>query len=386
MRHRSFHIALLVMISLFSVWGLPDPEVREAMGEENKVRLIAAGDVILHIPILHSARQESGVYDFRPIFEPIAPILRQGDLTVAVLETVLSGPQSGGYTGYPRFNSPDEVAEALHWSGVDLVFTAHNHSLDRGEHGVLRTQAVLRRIGMAYVGTNTGPDEDSRIHIQIVNGIRIAFLSYTLSTNGLPSPTGKAWLVHRFQREQVRKDIELAKKRGADAIVCALHAGTEYQIKPDAAQREAVRYLMAHGVDLVLGSHPHVVQPLEWRSRRGPEGMGTSLVAYSLGNFLSNQQWRYSDCGLVLDITLSRLPGKRLLVSSIAAIPVWVHRYRTNNRFSYRILPVPPRGEVVEDAFLGPQDRQRLRQVWEDTKNIIGEKALFGQLTALDSF
>lgn len=364
---------------------MPEPIAQATVDDSRTVRIIAAGDIILHLPIINSARQANGGFDFRPIFAHIAPILQKGDIAVAVLETVLAGVENKGFTGYPLFNSPDEIVDALLWSGIDLVFTAHNHSLDRGESGVLRTQKILRQYGMAYVGTNTGPEYDSRVNLQIVNGFRMAFLSYTTFTNGLPSPKGKDWVVNRFQHDKVLQDIDLARQKGADVIICALHAGAEYQVKPDAVQKEAANFLMEHGVDLVLGSHPHIIQPMEWRNRMSNEGLDIGLVAFSLGNFLSNQQWRYSDCGLVLDIIMTKLPGEnRPTITSLNAIPIWVHRYKNHGKTEYRILPVPLGGEILDDPLLSKEDRLRLVQVWEDTNRVIGEKMTWHKESVID--
>jgi poly-gamma-glutamate capsule biosynthesis protein CapA/YwtB (metallophosphatase superfamily) len=354
-------------------WMEPATLVQGVFECSKEIDLVAVGDVIIHQPITTSAwDKEKGYYDFRPIFEPMIHILREADLCVAVLETVLAGEKARGYSGYPMFNSPDVVADALKWAGVDLVFTAHNHILDRGEMGVLRTIKVLNSLGLHHVGANPGPDPSTRVAVLNVKGIRLAFLSYTTATNGIPTPEGKNWLVHRFDSSSIQMDIQRARRLGAEAIICALHAGAEYKREPDSEQLEAVNLLMKYGVDVVLGSHPHAVQPVAyWRLDTG-EVPRLGFVAYSLGNFLSNQRWRYSDSGLLVRLKIKRQRRfSGVTVAGVETIPIWVHKYRRKGKHQYRILPITDGDFNPQDALLTPEDRWRIEQVWQDTKETI---------------
>ena len=340
-----------------------------------ELNLVAVGDVIIHQPITNSAwDKEEGCYDFRPIFEPLTHILRGADISVAVLETVLAGEKAKGYTGYPMFNSPDAIADALKWSGVDLVFTAHNHILDRGEQGVIRTIKVLNSLGLRHVGANLGPDPSTRVVMMNVKGFRLAFLAYTTATNGIPSPKGKDWLVHRFDPSNIKKDINLARSLGAEVIICALHAGAEYRREPDSEQLEAVNFLMNYGVDIVLGSHPHAVQPVAyWRLDGETEAPRLGFVAYSLGNFLSNQRWRYSDSGLLVRLKIKRQRQfSGVTVAGLETIPIWVHKYRYDGKHQYRILPITDGNIDKQDPLLTLEDHRHIEQVWWDTQETIG--------------
>ncbi len=335
------------------------------------VRLFAVGDIIVHQPEISAAWDPAArTYDFRPFFAEIKPLLEQADLATAVLETTLAGPASG-YAGYPRFNSPDQIADALQWSGVDVVFTAHNHLLDRGRQGLFRTLEYLDRLGLAHVGSARTSDPAARVVLREVNGIAVAFLAYTTTTNGLPVPADSPWAVNLYRPETAVEDVARARRAGADVVVCALHAGVEYQRQPAPEQRRIVDQLLAAGVDVVLGSHPHVIEPIEHRAMPGPAGANrTAFVAYSLGNLLSNQRWRYSDCGLLVSLTLIKEPGRpaRLLRSGWQAL--WVHKYWAGGRVKYRILPVD--GEYGRDGLLTPADRRRLAEVREETALLLG--------------
>jgi poly-gamma-glutamate capsule biosynthesis protein CapA/YwtB (metallophosphatase superfamily) len=376
MLFRSGRLMALLWVGLvFSavVYGCEGPGALPEMVTE--IRLTAAGDIIMHMPIVNAYRTPEGGYDFRPIFADIAPLLQKADLATAVLETTLAGPEAkGGYTGYPMFNTPDAIVEALQWAGVDLVFTAHNHSLDRGGDGALRTIRCLNELGIGHVGLNPGPDPATRVRLVEVRGVRLAFLSYTTITNGIPSPADKPWVINRYDPALAAADIEQARRRGAEFILCALHAGTEYQRLPDESQVNAANFLLRHGVDVVLGSHPHVVEPAAYIWKQRPDGVDRKgFVIYSMGNFLSNQRWRYSDCGVIVHMVLEkRATQSGVTLKSVELQPIWVQKYTINQRTHYRIIPVNPEGLTSNDPLLTDSDRLRITEVWADTQETVG--------------
>lgn len=345
--------------------------------EEQVVTLTAVGDVVMHTPIVDSAFDPAtGAYDFRPIFTGINQDLLRSDLAVGVLESPLAGPEEK-YTGYPRFNAPGAIADALKWAGLDLVFTAHNHCLDRGISGLESTLAYLDQIGLPYVGGQRQPKQ-ARYRIVAVKGIRLAFLSYTTITNGIATPSGWEWAVNRLDFSRVAEDIAAAKRNGADGIIMAMHTGTEYQRQPSPDQRKLIDRLLDMGVDIILGSHVHVVQPLEVRQVVSADGgpTRTCVIAYSLGNFLSNQRWRYSDSGLMLQIRLEkRSDGPGINVVGLDSNPLWVHRYYFRERPVYRILKLDGPVYLGDDPNLDILSRQRIREVWEDTAAVLGNAA-----------
>lgn len=371
----------LWFILLFFMTGFLGPQFQEFSKDQaisgtgpirHSLTLNAVGDIIMHLPIVNSALKSDGSYDFRPIFKHIRPYLSQADLSVAVLETQLEAPDQK-YSGYPCFNSPGAIADAIAWSGVDLVFLAHNHSMDQGFSGINQTIAYLDRIGLPHTGNNSNPQEP-RYRILEKNQIKLAFFSYTTTTNGIPLPKGKEWAVNMLDYHRIATDIHKAKRAGADGIVFALHTGIEYQREPSPEQLEIVRKLLALGVDIVLGSHVHVVQPIEIPIGDSfvPGKHRTYFVAYSLGNFLSNQRWRYSDCGIIVSLKLIKeptWPGIRIVGASY--LPLWVYRYREKNRLHYEIIPLDEGGAYRARFLKQPEILEQLDAVKKDTDDLI---------------
>ncbi len=334
--------------------------------------LNAVGDLVMHLPIVNSVRKPDGSYDFRPIFRNIRPYLSQADLAVAVLETQLDAPGQK-YSGYPRFNSPGAIADAILWSGIDMVFLAHNHSLDQGITGLNHSIAYLEQIGLSYTGCRSNTS-GSRYRIIEKNGIKLAFFSYTTTTNGIPLPKGKEWAVNMLDFNQITNDIAEVKRVGVDGIIFALHTGIEYQREPSPGQVEIIEKLMVLGVDIVLGSHVHVVQPIEVRTEDGlVQGWHRNFfIAYSLGNFLSNQRWRYSDCGLMVNLKLVKgqsRPGIQIVAASY--LPLWVYRYQEEQQWRYEIIMLDQNGNYRTRFEGQPEILERLGQVKNDTDELI---------------
>ncbi len=341
--------------------------------ERSDVTLAAVGDVIMHMPIIKSCYNATdNSYDFRPIFSEIKPELEIADLAVGVLETPLAGPELK-YTGYPSFNSPASIADALQWAGLDLVFIAHNHCMDRGIAGLEKTMAHLDKIGISYVGCNNRPDV-KRYRMVETKGIKLAFLAYTTSTNGIVIPKAKQWMVNMLDYDEIAADIADAKRNGAAGIILALHTGIEYQRVPSNEQKQIVNRLLELGVDIVLGSHVHVIQPVELRTVATSEinKARTCFVAYSLGNLLSNQRWRYSDCGLMVHLKLTKYRGEAAItITDKKLTPLWVNRYTKDDKFNYRIKLVQDAPSTDPDVDL--EGRLRMKQVWEETMEMINE-------------
>lgn len=370
------------LLFLFFVIGFLGPQFWKiaknqgiAVSTENNIHsltLYAVGDVVMHLPIVNSARQSDGSFDFRSIFSNIRPYLSQADLAVAVLETQLEAPGQP-YSGYPCFNSPGAIADAILWSGIDLVFLAHNHSLDQGAAGIKQSLAYLDQIGLSHTGCQSNPEEP-RYRIIEKNRIKLAFFSYTTITNGIPLPKGEEWVVNILNYDQIAKDIAKAKLAGADGIVFGLHTGIEYQREPSPEQIEIIEKLLSLGVDIVLGSHVHVVQPIEVGVAKQmiPGRYRTYFVAYSLGNFLSNQRWRYSDCGLMVGLKLVKKPAcPGIQIDSAFYLPLWVYRYQAEKQMRYQII-VLDQGGAYRARFKGQPDLlNQLDEVKMDTDELI---------------
>lgn len=282
----------------------PLPMVRRA-------RVVFGGDVMTHTPQLTAARTADG-YSFERSFEYVAPIMQQADLAIVNLETTLS--RRPPYTGYPMFRSPVELAEDLKWAGVDAVALANNHICDGGKVGLQTTVNVLDSLNICYMGAYA--DSLARQPLYLSAGdLTLAMLNYTYGTNGLATPNGM--IVNRIDTMQMSVDIASIDRERADAICLMLHWGEEYQRRPNRAQSAIAEFARRHGVELIIGSHPHVVQPIECDSA------ARWATVYSLGNMVSNQQWRYSDGGLMVEVVLSRV-GDASPSISVRPIPIWV--------------------------------------------------------------
>jgi len=362
-----------------SVSPHPEPGSAAPAPEQQRPREISlafAGDLLMHLPVVNSTRDAAtGTYDFDSLFTDVRPLLAAADYAVANLETRLAGP-GPGYQGYPLFNTPDDLAPALQRLGIDLVTTANNHSMDMGWPGIVATLDCLDRAGVAHIGTYRTPGEREQPFVADVGGIRLGILNYTTSTNGLPLPAEHPYAVAMLQEQQVLADLARLRAAGPDVVIALIHWGTEYQREPDLQQRKWADRLARMGVDLIVGQHPHVVQPIERLSVLTEEGRPhTCFVAYSVGNFISNQRWRYSDSGIILHVGAARDPARNVTeVTSVSYTPVWVDTFTAADRRRYRVLPVPTAiadYEAGRDGLLTAEDYRRLTEVRQELAELL---------------
>ena len=344
------------------------------MAQQSQLRVVFTGDIMGHDTQIASALAtgESG-YDYKPCFEYLRPYLMEADLVIGNLEVTLAGSP---YKGYPAFSSPDELAGALKWAGFDILVNANNHALDRGKKGVDRTIEVLDREGIVQTGTFPDPESRATYYPLIVEkkGIRIALLNYTYGTNGLRDRPPV--IVNRIDTALIRSDLQKARTAQPDFILVTMHWGNEYQVEENSRQQELATFLFNNGADAVIGSHPHVVQPI-----RG-EGMG-NLVAYSMGNLISNQRKRNTDGGIVLEMVLSKEPAG---ISSYAYLPVWVWKPVTKK--GTRFTLVPANLDQTSASLLGFSSAEwiQMNRFAEDTRTrLAGCKEVVIPLMAEDS-
>jgi poly-gamma-glutamate synthesis protein (capsule biosynthesis protein) len=325
--------------------------------DERGLRLIAVGDIMAHLPVTQSARQPDGSYDFRPHLKYVRPIFQDYDLALGNLETPLAG---GAPSGYPMFNAPDDLADSLKWAGFSALTLANNHSLDRGWPGLARTAEQVRARGFHYVGAYLSAADRAEPRLVSAGGVRAGLLGYTYGVNGpLSYPGGETWRLNVIDRELILADMAALKGAGADFIVINLHFGHEYHRTPHKTQIALVEALFQGGADLIIGHHPHVVQP--GILRPGPEGGG---AVFSLGNFLSNQRDRYTDQGLMVGATLGFDRLGRKTLGTITLRQTRCLRRVINGRPTYRVLPVhealanPPAYALTEaEAAVLSRDR-----------------------------
>ncbi|MDI6709315.1 MAG: CapA family protein [Bacillota bacterium] len=356
----------------------PAPGIAAPPAEQRpvEVSLAAVGDFLMHLPVVNSTRDAAtGAYDFDSLFTDVHPLLAGADYTAANLETRLAGP-GPGYQGYPLFNTPDDLAPAMRRLGIDLVTTANNHSMDMGWRGIVATLDCLDRAGVAHVGTYRSAAEREKPFVVEVRGVRLGILNYTATTNGLPLPAEHPYAVANLEEQQVSADLARLRALDPDLIIAFVHWGTEYRRGPDPQQREWADKLARMGVDLIIGQHPHVVQPIERLDLRTADDRArTCFVVYSLGNFISNQRWRYSDSGIILHVGVTRDPARDVAeVTSVSYTPVWVDTFTAAGRRHYRVLPVPKALADYEaglDGLLTAEDYQRLQEVRRELADLL---------------
>ena len=247
-----------------------------------KVSMAMVGDALIHGTVYLTANRYANYngYDFKPMLKYTKELIQDYDLAYYNQETILGGTELGLST-YPLFNSPYEVGDAFIDAGFNLVSLATNHTLDKGERGILNSRAYWnKQENVVAAGSYSSNEERDKIIVSEKNGLTYAFLSYTTYTNGLIVPKGKEYLVNVYDKEKVKKDVEAYKDK-VDVIMVAMHWGTEYVSYPTTAQKEIANYLASLGVNLIIGTHPHVIEPIEY--------IDDTLVIYSLGNFVSSQ-------------------------------------------------------------------------------------------------
>jgi len=290
-------VALVILAPIFGVKNIikiasgseianivQEPEVK--IPDDITINITATGDIMCHSPNYKDAyNSNTKTYDFSHMFINVAKYITKADIAIGNLETTFAG-EARGYSGYPTFNSPSELGVAVKNIGIDIVSTANNHCMDKGASGVINTLDTLDEIGLDHIGTNRSIEEQNNILIKQVNGIKIAFLSFTYGTNGIPVPSGKEYLVNLIDKELMAKQIELAKEQNVDLICTSMHWGIEYAQKQNKEQEELADFLFKHGVDIIIGNHAHVIQPMEMRKVTLEDGTEKDcFVVYALRKF-----------------------------------------------------------------------------------------------------
>ena len=321
--------------------------------------LLIAGDLMQHMPQIKSAKQSDGSYDYGECFAGIKAEVERADVAIANFETTLAGQP---YSGYPQFSAPDDFLSAVQSAGFDIMLTANNHCVDTRRKGLERTLTMMDSLGMAHLGTYRTLDERQEHYPYLIekNGLRIVLLNFTYDTNGIPVP--QPCHVNLMDTLEIAADLDKARQMKPDAIIALPHWGIEYQTLPSKEQREMAAWLLSHGVDHIIGGHPHVAQPLELRND------GRNLVAWSMGNLVSNQSKpnTYGGYMVRLDITKS---GLQTTLSDCYYTLYWVSRPPDNGyRHTYRILPIdyPDSLLTTTEKTLRSAIRQNMRQLLKE--------------------
>ncbi len=337
----------------------------------------STGDILLHDLIIASGYDsQSGTYDYNYIFTTFAPYVQKLDYAVANLEVTLCGDDNGyAYKGYPCFNSPDSIVDALKNAGFDMTLSANNHVYDTGHTGLMRTQKVLDEKGMDRIGTRLTA-QDKPYKVIEVNGIKIGMINYTYNTeqladgtvdiNGITMTTADSQLVNSFNYWQLdsfytKLEGQLAdmKAEGAEATVIYMHWGDEYQTTPNSHQTKIAQDLCNMGFDVIVGNHAHVPQPVEFLTSEQDAGKKT-LCLYSMGNTVSNiyETSRFpvnTEDGVLFQFTFAKYSDGSVIVESTRLLPTWMYRYDENNTRKFHVL-------IMDDTVADWKEAMNLTQ------------------------
>lgn len=306
---------------------------------EEELVITAVGDIMMHNTQLNAGHLYAGEYDFSSFFVHVKPLLSASDLVIGNLETTFAG-ESAGYSGYPRFNTPETLGLNLKDAGFHVLTTANNHCLDQGPNGLISTLDYLDRISIMHTGTARSQEEQDSILLVERKGINMAILAYTFSTNGIPPAADQPYSVNFLDTDRIIADIKKARSVGADITIVALHNGVEYQNRPNASQRQLVDTLLKEGADVILGHHPHVLQPT-YVITADNSPFGNKFAIYSLGNFISDQKGMERLSSIILNLHFAVDPESRKPYFKKAAyIPIRTRRFWENGKTSFEVLPI----------------------------------------------
>ena len=362
---------LLIFIFTFFIKS-NDKKSNHLLNQDSTVTICisAVGDLMCHSPQVDYAKVSADSFNFIPTFKYIKKYIERSDFAFGNLETVTGG-KSLGYSGYPFFNVPDEFVSAIKNTGFDLLTTSNNHALDKGEKGLLRTIFIIKKNEINYVGTFSSQRDRDSIRIINLKGIKIAFLAYTYGTNGNVIPKNHHYIINLIDTSLIKNDIESARKQGAEIVLVYYHYGEEYHRLPTDFQKDIVDKTINYGADIIIGGHPHVIEPVTFFKTHDAK-LDTGFVEYSLGNFISNQRWRYSDSGIILNLYLTKnLVTNSISISKITYLPTWVFKGKIENKNEYEILPIFNDNVENEFNFLSENDLLKIKQAFIDTKNIL---------------
>lgn len=314
-------------------------QIIEEKQEEKTITIASVGDIMMHDAQIKSGALGNGNYDYSRMFKSIKPYIEKADFALGNLETTFSGKEKS-YTGYPQFNSPEILAQNIRDAGFDLVTTANNHSLDRRFYGIEKTIENLDKAGLLHTGTFKTKEDSQGILIEDIKGIKVAFLAYTYGTNGITIP--EKFAVNLIDRSKMLEEIKKAKYLKADIVIASVHFGIEYVTKQNKTQEDIVNFLFNSGVDIVLGSHPHVLQPAVMKSVKDIYGIEKDrFVIYSQGNILANMPERYKDSGVILNLEIKK-NCNGTVIEKVEYIPTVVDAYYNSEakKTTFEILPI----------------------------------------------
>ncbi len=351
------------------------------------IEIAATGDIFIHKEILETQyHSSSDTYDFKNTLQYVREYLSNADLTISNLEGTLSGIENYGFSGYPSFNAPDELADAMKWSGIDVVNNMNNHSLDRDIRGFYRTREALENRGFDIIGTRSSSD-NNRYIIKDIKGIKIGIISYSYTMtaeeglrglNGTPISSEVYPLMNTFREDSLeedfkgmREEIDKMKSDGAEVIIFYMHWGDEYELEPNETQINIAKFLANNGVDIVFATHPHSLQPID--IIKSEDGLHETSVIYSMGNFLSSQRTErienpYTEDGVIVFIKINKNEDTgELKIEYPTYIPTWVNWYGKEDKLFYEVVPAT----ISDASYLTEEGKIRVVESFNRSKRII---------------
>lgn len=338
-----------------------EPEIKSA-------KILSVGDIMFHMPQVKASYLGNGNYDFRDDFKYVKKYIDNADISIANFETVTAGNDKK-FSGFPQFNSPKETLFALKETGFDIISTANNHSLDQGKEGVINTIKYAKEYGLKNVGTYEKPQTEYLI--QEKNGIKLGFLAYTYGLNGLDfylSEEELGYMINLIDEEKIKSDIESIKEE-VDLVVASVHWGNEYEREPNDSQIDLGHKMVEWGANIVLGSHPHVLQRSEIIKKDGKD----NFIIYSQGNFFSNQRGdtmgnTFTEDGVMVEIDIEKdITNDKTFIKNIEFLPTWIDKYNKDGKDVYRILPTKDALDNSIEVKLSDSVKNRINKSQSDS-------------------
>ena len=359
---------LFIVLYIFLVADISFAQDTITQPDTSRLRIAFAGDIMGHdAQILGAYVDSSKTYNYEPTFRYVKSYLQSVDLAIGNLEVTLGGEP---YKGYPQFSSPDNLPLEARNAGFQILITANNHSLDRGAKGFDRTLKMLDSFNIIHTGTFRTKEERDKTYPLIVekNNIKLALLNYTYGTNGLK--IAEPYIVNRIDTAQIRIDLEKAKLAHPDYTIVTIHWGNEYERVQNKNQENLAGFILEHGADAIIGSHPHVIQPIKYY----PAVTDSTVirpVVYSLGNFVSNQRAQYKDGGIIVEMELIKT-NTITKFEKLEYLPCWVYRH-DDIKSTFYILP-PAFYYNNEELFdFTEDDKTKIKRFYTDTKNHLSD-------------
>ena len=347
--------------------------------QSTTINMAFTGDIMCHNTIYNDAlNKTTNEYDFSYIFDDIKYHIQTADIAIGNLETTFAG-SNRGYSSYPTFNTPENLAYTLKKVGFDVLTTANNHCYDKGYSGIESTIDFLDDADISHTGTYKSEEDQNTILIKNVKGIKIAFLSFTYGTNGIKVPTDKQYSVNLIDKSLILNQLSLAKNNNPDMICVSMHWGVEYQTSPNSVQKDLADFLFQNGADIIIGNHPHVLQNMEKRTITQSDGTTKDgFIVYSLGNFLADQNKKYTRDSAILKLNITKDAEGKITINSATYTPTYIYKDSSKSSQKFKIVNLNNSIESYDAGYtyLNKSTYNTFLTELTNIKTILGEEIL----------